>query len=86
MPVCTLDAPCDAPFSAGFSVQQGGQRVAQFRSDADGHFTVTVEPGAYQVVPDPDAPIISPTTQAKAVMVGDAGLTTVTLHFDTGIR
>jgi hypothetical protein len=43
-------------------------------------------PGTYVVVPGPDAPILSPRAQAKEVVVGSNGLTTLLLHFDTGIR
>ena len=39
-PVCRIDIPCDAPFSAGFSVQQSGRQVGEFRSDSEGRFTV----------------------------------------------
>jgi len=85
-PVCSVSVPCDAPFSAGFTVNSNGMAVAHFRSDMDGHFTVMLTPAAYQIVPDADAPIISPTSQVKAVTVQGGGLTTVTLEFDTGIR
>ena len=86
-PVCRVDVPCDAPFSAGFTVQRAGRQVAQFRSDSMGQFTVHLVPGAYTVVPDADAPLMSPTFQAKSVTVGDTGLLTVVqLTFDTGIR
>jgi hypothetical protein len=85
-PVCRVDIPCDAPFSAGFSVQQSGRRAGQFRSDANGRFTVWLSPGAYRVVPDSDAPLIAPASQARAVDVGSVGLTSVRLEFDTGIR
>jgi hypothetical protein len=40
----------------------------------------------YTVVPDADAPVMSPGVQSKDVVVGSAGTTTVLLHFDTGIR
>lgn len=86
-PVCRIDVPCDAPFSAGFTVQRGGRRVADFRSDASGQFMVFLAPGPYTVVPDSDAGIISPSSQAKSVTVADTGtLTVVRLTFDTGIR
>jgi len=85
-PVCTVNVPCDAPFSAGFTANRNGSAVAHFRSDGDGHFTVMLAAGTYQIVPDADAPIISPKSQVKPVTVQDAGLTTVTLEFDTGIR
>jgi hypothetical protein len=85
-PVCQSGVPCDSPFSAGFTVQQGERVVASFRSDAQGHFEVLLAPGKYVVVPNTDAPLMSPRAQAKDVMVGPSGPTTVVLHFDTGIR
>ena len=85
-PVCQIAVPCDAPFSAGFTAEQGGRVVAAFRSDSQGHFEVKLAAGEYMVVPGPDAPIISPKAQAKDVVVGSTGPTTVLLHFDTGIR
>ena len=86
-PVCRVDIPCDAPFAASFTAEQNGRRVAQFQSDAAGQFTVYLTPGAYTVVPAPDAPIISASSQRKSVTVADTGtLTVVRLAFDTGIR
>ena len=85
-PVCQVDVPCDEPFGASFRVQQGSRVVASFRSDSQGHFESRLLPGIYLVVPGSDAPIISPTAQAKQVEVGSNGLTTVRLQFDTGIR
>jgi hypothetical protein len=86
-PVCRVDVPCDAPFSATFSVERSGRRVMQFQSDAAGQFTVFLAPGTYTVVPNSDAPIISPSSQMKPVTVADNGmLTVVRLMFDTGIR
>ncbi len=85
-PVCRVDVPCDEPFSASFSVRQGGRTVTTFHSDANGHFESRIAPGTYLVVPAADAPVISPASQAKQVEVGSSGLTTVALRFDTGIR
>jgi len=85
-PVCVVDSPCEAPFSAAFDVYQNVRRVGGFTSDADGHFTVKLPPGAYRVIPSADAPIIQPATQVKTVDVGPVGLTEVQLQFDTGIR
>ncbi len=86
-PVCEVDVSCgDAPFSASFTVQQGTRVVASFRSDTQGHFESRLPPGNYLVVPGPDAPIMSPRSQAKEVEVASTGLTTVLLQFDTGIR
>jgi hypothetical protein len=85
-PVCQVGIACDAPFSAAFSVVQDGRRVAEFRSDANGRFTVMLRAGTYRIVPADDAPIISPRAQAKTVNVLTMGLTEVRLEFDTGIR
>jgi hypothetical protein len=85
-PACQSGAPCDAPFSAGFTVLRSARPVTAFRSDDQGQFTVHLAPGSYTVVPGPDAPILSPPSQAKEVIVGPSGLTAVRLEFDTGIR
>jgi len=85
-PVCQVNIPCDAPFSASFTVEREGRVVAAFRSDSQGNFNVRLPPGRYFVVPGPDAPIIAPRAQAKEVTVGLDGETTVLLRFDTGIR
>ena len=86
-PVCRVDLPCDAPFSATFTIEQDGRRVAQFQSDAAGQFTIYLKPGAYAIVPGADAPIIGASLQRKSVTVVDNGmLTVVRLTFDTGIR
>jgi hypothetical protein len=85
-PVCVQNVPCSAPFSAAFSVEQGGRIVSQFRSDADGRFSVPLAAGAYVVVPAADAPLLAPTTQTRPVTVGANGFTEVRLEFDTGLR
>lgn len=85
-PVCQTDVPCDAPFSAQFSVQQGGREVTQFTTDSAGHALVPLAAGAYTVLPGPNAPIIAPQSQRRSVTVRPDDITTDTLRFDTGIR
>jgi hypothetical protein len=85
-PVCRVDTPCSAPFSAHFTVMSGSSTVATFLSDSSGVFTVMLAPGSYTIVPAASAPVMSATSQAKSVVVGPVGLTTVQLEFDTGIR
>jgi len=85
-PVCAINTPCEAPFSAAFDVYADGRRIAGFRSDAEGHFTVMLPAGIYRVIPGADAPIIQPPAQVKSVEVLPVGLTEVRLEFDTGIR
>ena len=85
-PVCTVSQPCDAAFAASFTVQRGSTRVATFQSDQQGHYEVRLSPGNYIIVPDDNAPIMSPKSQTRDVTVGQSGLTALDLHFDTGIR
>jgi hypothetical protein len=85
-PVCMAGVPCDAPFAANFEVRRGSRRVATFRSDSAGHFTVRLPPGSYTIVPGSDAPLLNPTMQVRSVEVGATGLTSAQLTFDTGIR
>jgi len=85
-PVCQIDEPCDAPFSAQFLVQQNGREVTQFTTDSAGHALVSLAAGAYTVVPGPNTPIIAPQSQRRAVTVRPEGITMDTLRFDTGIR
>ena len=85
-PVCHVAVPCEAPFSADFAVEEDGRTVATFRSDAQGRFEVGLAPGTYLIVPSENAPIMSPRSQAKQVVVGVDKSTNVRLEFDTGIR
>jgi hypothetical protein len=84
-PVCRLNAPCSAPFSAGFEVLQAQRVVARFQSDPAGHFLVPLAPGTYTVVPDASAPLLA-RGQVQEVTVGPSGLTHIDWDFDTGIR
>ncbi len=85
-PVCMVTVPCDAPFSATFVVRDERHLVAQFRSDANGHFLVMLPAGNYVVTPDASAPLLGAAQQSRAVVVGAVGVTRVDLNFDTGIR
>ena len=86
MPVCQIQIPCDAPFSAQFVLEQNGRDVGQFRSGADGRFTVMLPSGVYRIIPAADAPIMLPQSQTRTAEVLPVGLTQVLLDFDTGIR
>jgi hypothetical protein len=83
-PVCRVDKPCDAPFSASFEVRQGERVVARFQSNSAGHFLVHLPPGTYTVAPDASAGVLA-RSQIHEVTVGPSGLTHVELEFDTGI-
>jgi hypothetical protein len=69
-------------FAALFYVRDiQGQQVATFNSDASGWFTVKLEPGQYDVVPDASAPLIGG-QQVQTVIVMKGTFSSVTLHFD----
>ena len=85
-PVCRVDVPCDAPFSARFHVLRGTEEVSEFTSDTAGRFVVALAPGRYVVVPDSTAPILAARFQTRVVTVDSGSVTPVTLSFDTGIR
>lgn len=85
-PVCQVDKPCEEPFSADFTVKRANWVVATFRSDAQGRFDVDLAPGIYLIVPSDNAPIISPGSQIKQIVVGEDKSSNVRLEFDTGIR
>ena len=85
-PVCRVDVPCDAPFSARFHVLRGTEEVTEFTSDPAGRFVVALVPGRYVVVPDSTAPILAARSQIRVVTVDSGAVTPVTLSFDTGIR
>ena len=85
-PVCINGQPCEETFAATFHVKQGGSAIQHFTTAADGYFLVYLEPGAYEIVPDVAAPLHQPAQQARAVSVGETGLTLVEISFDTGIR
>ena len=84
-PVCQVDVPCDAPFSADFQVRQEQVLVARFRSDSAGAYRVRLYPGTYTVAADSGAPIW-PQGQSRQVTVGPVGMTHLDIALDTGIR
>ncbi|HKT00296.1 MAG TPA: carboxypeptidase-like regulatory domain-containing protein [Rugosimonospora sp.] len=88
-PVLRAESPCpDRAVSARLSIVDArtNRLVASVTSRADGHFTVTLPPGAYLIRPTAigGGP---PHPQAPAAVTVTAGrYTTLTLRFDTGIR
>ncbi len=87
-PVVRMDDPCpDQPFSAPFEVFDSRDRLAgRFESDAEGRFTIALDPGTYIIIPDTSAPIMNPRSQLKEVTVEAHRVKQLTLIFDTGIR
>ena len=85
-PACIGNQSCDQPLHATFNVEQNGNRVAQFSTDADGQFSVALPPGSYVIVPDSGAPLADASTQTRAVTVGPTGMRQLMLTFDGLIR
>ena len=85
-PVCQVDVPCEAPFSATFEVRRNNRRVAAFSTSQNGTFRIRVPAGELQIIPTDNAPIISPSSQVKTVSLAAGDSVYVDLLFDTGIR
>ncbi len=85
-PVCIDTTTCDEPFSAGFQIKENNVTIGAFQSTSEGCFAVQVPAGNYIIVPNADAPILSPQSQTQDLTVGANLWTEVTFTFDTGIR
>jgi hypothetical protein len=85
-PTCSVNVPCDAPFSAEFEVRSGGSVAGRFHSDSAGRFLILLDPGEYTVVPDSSAHLFPGIDQTRDVTVGAVGRTHLQLLLDTGIR
>jgi hypothetical protein len=85
-PVQRADSTCaDQPYQAWFTVAgvRGGQ-VARFQGGTDGRFRVGLEPGTYVLHPGSGNPY--PRAGDDTVKVEPGTYTSVTIHFDSGIR
>ncbi len=84
-PVMTLNDPCpDRPYQATVDVlDASGKQVAQFQSDARGHFKVALAPGAYTIKPQRTGITRAP-QQDVTVVAGQ--FTPVEIVYDSGIR
>lgn len=85
-PVQREDEPCpDEPYEADIRILDTDRdRITAVRSGSDGRFRVGLEPGAYILDPVSGDPF--PTASAILVEVEPDVFTSVTIHFDTGIR
>lgn len=90
-PVCPVVRPNDpacadrpVPGVTVHVIDATGTEVATVQTDATGTFTIALPAGRYHLVPDPVQGLMR-TASAADVTVG-AGLTTVQLSYDTGIR
>jgi hypothetical protein len=85
-PVCLPNVSCEAPFAASFLLYRSGRLRSRVETGADGRIELHLAPGDYELVPGPEAPVLSPESQRKPIQVIAPGPLEVTLQFDTGIR
>jgi hypothetical protein len=61
----------------------GTNQVAEFKSDAEGHFKTDLAPGQYLLVPQTPEGQTSPVGEPKKVVVRQKGYTDVILYYDS---
>jgi hypothetical protein len=85
-PVVQQGQECpDQPYEATLTVtSQNGVQIAQFQSDAQGLFQVSLVPGAY--ILHPESPDGLPFAGDQSFMVETGSYTQITVHYDSGIR
>ncbi|HSG10112.1 MAG TPA: hypothetical protein VLA36_17265 [Longimicrobiales bacterium] len=85
-PVATPDEPCpDLPYAASIVILDRRQDfVTIVESGADGTFRVGLEPGLYILVPEQGDPF--PSAKEQVVEIREGVWSSVTIHYDTGIR
>lgn len=85
-PVVQAGTPCpDQPYQAAIAVlDKNGRQVAQFQSDAQGRFLVSLAPGTYTVRPGSPDGFTRAGEQTVTVVSGQ--YTQVTITYDSGIR
>jgi hypothetical protein len=85
-PVQRIDSPCpDRAYEATITVLDAARnRVAETRSDTDGHFLLLLAPGTYVLVPQATGALSRASEQTVTVAAGH--VTAVEIVFDSGIR
>jgi hypothetical protein len=86
-PVEQMGSPCpDAPYEALITVTRDGDTVEQRRSNSDGTFRISLDPGTYSVVAGPVDGSSMPFGRQVEVVVKPGTLTHADLSVDSGIR
>jgi hypothetical protein len=85
-PVVQQGQECpDQPYQATLTVQSlNGVQVAQFQSDEQGRFRVSLVPGDY--ILHPESPNGIPVAADQFFSVETGRYTQITVHYDSGIR
>lgn len=86
MPVCIAERPCDAPAPGVVLVfSHAGQEVKRLKTGTAGRFAARLRPGIYSVR-TLRKPLVGSTLTPARFRVPAAGVVTLRLHLDTGIR
>lgn len=87
-PVIREDSPCPSkPLAAGISITDtNAKTVATTKSDASGHFQVSLAPGTYTANATNINGALHPIAQPVQVTVKAGVFTDVMISFDSGIR
>lgn len=64
----------------------GTEKIAEIKTDEEGHFKIDLAPGRYLLVPQTPKDQILPTGEPREVVVRQKGFTDVILYYDSGIR
>ena len=73
------------PYQATLTVTSlNGIQIAQFQSDAQGRFQVSLVPGEY--ILHPESPNGLPFAGDQSFLVENGSYTQITVHYDSGIR
>jgi hypothetical protein len=88
-PTCPVQRPghdCVRPYAAWITIRREpkGTVAARVHAGSDGRFTARLRAGHYLLVPRNGKPF--PRARSQAVSVHRHSFTTVTIHFDSGIR
>jgi hypothetical protein len=83
-----LDQCQDAPYAATLSIQtpDGAQELTQVTTDAQGQFTVDLDPGTYQLVPLSPPGRILPRGVPQTVDMAAGQVLSVIVQYDSGMR
>lgn len=85
-PVVQQGQECpDQPYQATLTVNSpNGVQIAQFRTDEEGRFRVSLAPGEY--ILHPESPDTLPFASDQSFIVASGQYTHITVHYDSGIR
>ena len=85
-PVVQQGQDCPAqPYQATLTVRNfNGLQIAQFQTDAQGHFSIPLVPGEY--ILHPESPDGVPFAGDQSFIVETGRYTRLTVHYDSGFR